>query len=185
MTVLALLAMVLSLRVAISDLYARRVPNAWLLCALLAGAAWLLLGVLPGILPAGAAPVAPHVIGLFAGLVALLPFHLLRWMGAGDVKFFAVLGALLGWQALLPVWLGANALAGLHALAVLAWRATSRCLPQRALAWQAHASVQWHARAGVQRMHAARDGREGIPYAAYLGIAAIAWAFGQYLEGAA
>ena len=40
----------------------------------------------------------PYAAGAALGLVALLPFHALRWMGAGDVKFFSVLGLMLGWQ---------------------------------------------------------------------------------------
>jgi Flp pilus assembly protein protease CpaA len=57
-------------------------------------------------------PWLPHVAGAALGLLALLPFYALRWMGAGDVKFFAVLGLMLGWQALLPVWLVASLAAG-------------------------------------------------------------------------
>lgn len=167
MTALGLLAMVLSLRIAISDLYARRVPNAWLLAA--SGAGVVILTALalssPGI------AVGTHVAGLVIGLLALLPFHLIRWMGAGDVKFFAVLGLLLGSQALLPVWIGASLLAGAHAIAVYAWRSVRSRLPLRVMSAQ-HALQE---RPGMQQMHAARQGRVGIPYAAYLGFSAIVW----------
>ena len=101
MTLLGLLAIGVSLRIAISDLYARRVPNAWLLTACAISIALIIAGQFS----APRLPWGSHVAGAVLGLVALLPFYAMRWMGAGDVKFFSVLGLMLGWQALLPVWI--------------------------------------------------------------------------------
>lgn len=157
-----------------SDFYARRVPNRWLLLALAVGAllhahAWL----------AGQAgfPVAA-LLGLGIGLVALLPFYAIGWMGAGDVKFFAVLGFLLGWRALLPIWIGASLLAGVHALLALSGphlvAQLATVTPLRLQFCLQNGRTRLSRNGGWQRMQAARQGRHGIPYAAYLAIATLA-----------
>ena len=159
------LAIVLSVLVAASDLYARRVPNRWLLAALAVGACLAFLGWVAG---RAAAP-WPHLLGLLAGLAALLPFHLLGWMGAGDVKFFATLGFLLGAPALLPVGIIGSLLGGVHALAVLlARRWCTLALPGRT-------RVQaWLAPPAADASPAARRrAQPGLPYAAYLAVGAL------------
>lgn len=161
--VLPTLAIVLSALVVLSDLYARRVPNAWLAAALLLAAS---AGLLQWILGT-ARPSWPSVPGFIIGLVSMLPFYAIRWMGAGDVKYFATLGFLLGTYALLPIWAIGCLLTGVHAAVVLVFR-----LPQIAYApgvstarQRLHASPVW------QRVLRARQGRMGQPHAAYLGIA--------------
>lgn len=42
--------------------------------------------------------------GFALALIALLPFHLMGWMGAGDVKLAAALGIWLGNDLLIPTW---------------------------------------------------------------------------------
>jgi len=164
--ILALAALPLCLQVCATDLYARRVSNRALIAALLAAAGILLLDGADGLQWRQAG------LGLACGLL-LLPCYAIGWMGAGDVKFFAVLGALLGPAALLPVWIGASLLAGLHALYVISAARLAMHLPLT-LRLAAH-SVQAHpaSRAWQTRLHHARQGRRGIPYAAYLGIFAI------------
>lgn len=176
MLLFAMLATTLSMRVIASDLYARRVPNRWLLGALLLGTLLLAWQATQQ----GIASTAPHGAGLLLGLCSLLPFHAMRWMGAGDVKFFAVLGFLLGWQALLPVWIGASLLAGVHAVAVYSWRGLRLHIPPRLMLLQHN--VAQHPT--LQQLQQARGGREGIPYAAYLGLTSIGWV-GWTLWGAA
>lgn len=155
------LVVALSVLTIASDLYAHRVRNAWLLVALLLGAAWMVWMWLAG--EAGAPWAA--LVGLMVGLLALLPFHLLGWMGAGDVKFFAVLGFLMGGKALLPIWIVASLLGGVHALLLI-------------LSRRAGVSVQWMqerlASTGSWRdVLAARQGRRGLPYAAYMAMGAL------------
>ena len=56
--------------------------------------------------------------GVF-GLVGLLPFWVFRLMGAGDVKFFAVMGLLAGAWILPPVFIIGSLIAGVIALVFL------------------------------------------------------------------
>ncbi|MBH1432045.1 prepilin peptidase [Stenotrophomonas maltophilia] len=171
MTLLGLLAIALCLRITISDLYARRVPNAWLL----ATSALAVLLLVTGQFNAPRLPWLPHVAGAALGLMALLPFYALRWMGAGDVKFFCVLGLMLGWQALLPIWIAASLAAGAHAALVLASRRLRWMLPLGLQAQVSRANAHWHSHPALRGMQSARQGRRGIPYAAYLALAAIGW----------
>lgn len=159
------LAAVLSVLVAASDLYARRVPNRWLLAALAVGACLAASDWLAG---RTGAP-WPQLLGLLAGFAALLPFHLIGWMGAGDVKFFATLGFLLGAPALLPIGIAGSLLGGVHALASpLARRWCTLALPGWTL-------VQaWPAPPAADASPAARRrARPGLPYAAYLAAGAL------------
>ncbi|MCF7751376.1 prepilin peptidase [Bacillus subtilis subsp. subtilis] len=174
MSLLPVLALLLSAQVAISDLYARRVSNRWLLC--------VGLGALGGLLWMWVARGAPfpgmHLAGVVVGLAALLPFYALGWMGAGDVKYFAVLGLLLGAPALLPIWIISSLLAGVHALCVLLAPGVRTALPLRMQWLHERAQQHWQAQPFARRIHALRQGRVGIPYAAYLAAATlgyIAW----------
>jgi prepilin peptidase CpaA len=170
MSLLPLLAMLLSLRIAISDLYARRVPNAWLAVSASAALAWLLGSRIAGADDA----LLPHLAGAVLGLAALLPFYMVGWMGAGDVKYFAVLGLLLGWQALLPVWLLSSLLAGAHVLGLVLTRQLAGALPLRLQLLRERAVQHWQRRPVARDIRGARQGRVGIPYAAYLAFATVA-----------
>jgi prepilin peptidase CpaA len=173
LTLLPALVTVLSVLVIISDLYARRVPNAWLLAALAIGTGLLLTGWIQGT----GGPPWPAVVGLGVGLAVLLPVHLFGWMGAGDVKLFAVFGFLLGAKALLPIWIIASVIAGIHATLVLLSRhLLSRAIPgwSSAQAWATASSVGRH-------IGKARHGRQGLPYAAWLGIGALITVFNPEL----
>jgi prepilin peptidase CpaA len=87
----------------------RRIPN-WLV---LAGVgAGLALSVAPG-----GVGLANALLGMAAGFALLLPLHLLRVMGAGDVKLMAAVGSLVGLQAVLAVVLIALVAGGVLALA--------------------------------------------------------------------
>lgn len=149
----------------LSDLYAHRVRNVWLLSALCLGGAWM--GWLWMQRMSG--PPWTALAGLLIGLVALLPFHVFGWMGAGDVKFFATLGFLLGSKALLPIWIIASVLGGMHAAILLVARKNGVSMAGVVAMMQTslRASRLWH------RVLAARQGRKGLPYAAYMAIGAM------------
>ncbi|MCL7713515.1 prepilin peptidase [Stenotrophomonas mori] len=173
----AALAAVLGAYTVYTDLYARRVSNRGLLAAVLGGVAASLL------LPAISTPPGMAATGLLLGLAALLPFYVLGWMGAGDVKLFAVLGLLLGARALVPLWIIASLLAGAYALAVLFARSRHAshllaCLPAVDRARERMCGCGW-----FNRMMASRQGRSGIPYAAYLGIATLMVTFPEGTHG--
>lgn len=168
-----LLALLLAIRIAISDLYARRVSNRWLAAAIGAGLGWMLLFWMLG---RTSFPVA-GLLGAIAGLLALMPFYVLRWMGAGDVKYFAVIGLLLGWQALLPVWIVASLISGAHAVGILASRYAIPRLPALQM-MSTHIEQTLHRRDWWHRLQRARGTRRGMPYAAYLSVGVFVWVFG-------
>jgi prepilin peptidase CpaA len=62
------------------------------------------------------------LLGMLLGLGLLLPFVLLRSLGAGDWKLVGALGACLGPHPLLAVLFGAVLVAGAMALAVIIWK---------------------------------------------------------------
>ena len=157
--------------VAAMDLHSRKVRN-WM----------VLLGLATGL--AALFSAHPFQISLWRGLTgmlvafaALLPFYALRWMGAGDVKFAAVIGLWFGLSpSLLFIWLGGSLLAGLHGLAVVSWRVL------RASPWAGWLQARLplplgSALAAMPSTPAAPGGkqsiRRSIPYAGYLAIAAI------------
>ncbi len=98
------LLLLLLVAICVSDFRARRIPNRLVLAGLLAALAWQALGPSgAGLFHAGA-PGAPGAASALAGAAAafagFLLLHLLRTMGAGDVKLMAMLGAFFGVEAL-------------------------------------------------------------------------------------
>lgn len=101
-------------------------------------------------------------------------------MGAGDVKFGAVLGLWFGFSpSLLYVWLGGSLLAGLHGLAVIGWRVV-RGHPQfQALMAFSGISLKadWNKELKVVKNTEPANRRQRIqrtiPYAGYLALAAL------------
>jgi len=93
----------------------RRIPNWLTLSGLGAGAVvnTILYGW-PGLKAA--------LLGAALGLGLLLPFVLIRSLGAGDWKLAGALGACLGPRQLLSVLVGTILVAGAMALAVVVWK---------------------------------------------------------------
>ncbi|MES2024387.1 MAG: prepilin peptidase [Pseudomonadota bacterium] len=147
------------------DILFRRVPNGVLLLALLAHAGYFFVtghGI-TGV------DVSQSLIGGVVGLLIFLPLYIWRVMGAGDVKFLIVLGALLGLKGLIGAWLLGSLLAGVHAIVFYFSETLVAVMPLGL-----HRLMQQMANSEVyQRVLNARQGRQGIPYAAYLAIAVI------------
>jgi prepilin peptidase CpaA len=96
------------------DLRTRRVPNPLTAFLALSGVGFAASGI-------GHLTVAGSVAGLLVGFALMLPGHFLGGTGAGDVKLFAAMGALLGPAPIVGAFLY-TAIAG-GALAVfVAWR---------------------------------------------------------------
>jgi len=91
------------------DWRSRRIPN-WLTIPS------LVLGIALNGLISGWPGVKAGLAGAGLGLALLLPFVLLRGLGAGDWKLMGALGAFLGPQKLLIVLFGTIVIAGLMAV---------------------------------------------------------------------
>ncbi|MBW8372541.1 A24 family peptidase [Stenotrophomonas sp.] len=181
MELLPLVALLLGVQVAIHDLYARRVSNRGLLLATgvaLVALAWQWM-------MAGRGFPGTHLLGFALGLLSLLPFYVIGWMGAGDVKYFAVIGLLLGATSLLPIWIIASLLAGAHAMCVIVARRIVPALSHGALSTDSSGPVSRRLQPVVAQWRHARQGRVGIPYAAYLALASLWWVLQQHFGGAA
>lgn len=136
------------------DLRSRKVKNWMVLLGLATGLVALFSGAQPFQVTAWGG-----LLGMGVAFAALLPFYVLRWMGAGDVKFAAVAGLWFGLSpALLAIWLGGSLLAGLHGLAVLVWR--------KRLTGQGLAN-------GMQLTLNPKTIKRSIPYAGYMAITAL------------
>ncbi len=97
----------------------RRIPN------------WL---TVPGLVVGVAVNTAVHgwpgmkasLLGAGLGLLVLLPFVLIRALGAGDWKLTGALGAFLGPSLLVTVLIGSMLVAGLMALALVVYKGRLR-----------------------------------------------------------
>ena len=83
---------------ALIDLRTRRIPN-----AISVGLA--ALGVVLAAGGASGTSVASSLAGFFAGLLLMMPGHLLGATGAGDVKLFAAVGAVVGLERIVGAFL--------------------------------------------------------------------------------
>ena len=108
-------AALLAMCAGILDWRYRRIPN-WLTASGLAAgvAVNMILYHWPGLKAA--------LMGTLLGLGLLLPFVLVRSLGAGDWKLAGALGACLGPRQLLSVLMGTILVAGVMALAVVIWK---------------------------------------------------------------
>jgi prepilin peptidase CpaA len=110
------LAVALALTAGWTDWRSRRIPN-WLTVP------GLLVGILVNVLAQGwRSGLKASLLGAGLGLLVMLPFVLLRSLGAGDWKLAGALGAFLGWEALLNVLAGSIFLAGIMALGLVFYK---------------------------------------------------------------
>ncbi len=110
-----MLATIPALVAGITDLRWRRIPN-WLTVPT------LVLGIGVNWLAAGWAGTKESLLGAGLGLGLLLPFVLLRSLGAGDWKLAGALGAFLGPSRLTTVLVGTILMAGLMAVIMIVWK---------------------------------------------------------------
>jgi prepilin peptidase CpaA len=108
-------AVLLSLIAGWTDLRSRRIPN-WLTVS------GLLAGVATNTILGGKNGLISSLIGALVGLGLLLPFVLLRSLGAGDWKLAGALGAFAGRELLIDLLLGSVFVAGLMALALIIYK---------------------------------------------------------------
>jgi prepilin peptidase CpaA len=103
----------------ISDWRSRRIPN-WLTVP------GLLLGIAVNSAVRGWPGARDSLLGAGLGLLLLLPFVLLRSLGAGDWKLVGALGAFLGPQRLIAVLFLSVLIAGVMALLLIIWKGRVR-----------------------------------------------------------
>jgi prepilin peptidase CpaA len=112
-------AVLLSLVAAATDLRSRRIPN-WLTVP------GLLIGVAANTALGGWSGLKASVLGATVGLALLLPFVLLRSLGAGDWKLAGALGAFAGPGGLVNLLLGSVLVAGVMAMALVIYKRRTR-----------------------------------------------------------
>lgn len=141
-----------------ADLLTHRVPNRLTGCLLCVG---LALGLSLG----GWRGLEDAILGTLVGLGILLPFYLLRAMGAGDVKLLAALGSLLG-----PHW---TLIAGIYTMLIGGMLAIGYVVvgSVRAAAVLERASVMARLQQATTRAQQMR--RERFPYAIAISLGAL------------
>jgi prepilin peptidase CpaA len=93
----------------------RRIPN-WLTVP------GLVLGIAVNSIARGWAGTKESLLGAGLGLLILLPFVLVRSLGAGDWKLVGALGAFLGPQHLITVLFATLLIAGVMAFVLVVWK---------------------------------------------------------------
>lgn len=109
------LATVLAISAGWTDWRSRRIPN-WLTVP------GLLLGIAVNSLAWGWRGTKDSLLGAGLGLALLLPFVLIRSLGAGDWKLVGAMGAFVGPRPLILVLLVAVLIAGLMGVVLIIWK---------------------------------------------------------------
>ncbi|TIC85254.1 prepilin peptidase [Crenobacter intestini] len=102
--------------------------------------------------------------GLALGFALLLPFYLIRVMGAGDVKLMAMVGAFVGGDQILAVWLLTLLCGGVLSLA-LALRHRMLGAVLRNTGWIAFATLNRLGRDAAPTLAAEHGNKARLPYA--------------------
>lgn len=111
------------------DIRFRRIPNWLVLPALLVGFLFnAVIGFIDqsGTYVYGLAGLKHAALGFGVALLIYFPLYLLRGMGAGDVKLMAALGALMGWQYWVVVFVLTSAVGLVLALVLMLTRGRFR-----------------------------------------------------------
>ena len=112
-------AVLLSVVAGWTDLRSRRIPN-WLTVS------GLVIGIAANTALGGWGGLKTSLLGAAVGLALLLPFVLLRSLGAGDWKLAGSLGAFAGPGILVDVLLGSVFVAGVMAVALVIYKGRVR-----------------------------------------------------------
>lgn len=116
-----------------SDQRVQRIPNSLVIATLCIGLALHTLGPVntrDGLFDnyPGALGFWPSLLGMLTGLLIFLPLHLVRAMGAGDVKFMAAMGAYTGPSQALILALCILIAGGVMSISLMWWRHQSRAV---------------------------------------------------------
>lgn len=156
-----------------TDARTRRISNKLVLVGALTGLA------LNTVLPEGAGLFSAlpgrlgflNALGGFAvGLGTLLPFYLLRAMGAGDVKLMAMIGAFLGPASILGAVLMTFLAGGILAIAVALWKGVLRSTLANVRSMMLNTAIKTMSGQGAQMEAPPASATGKLPYA--LAIAA-------------
>ena len=112
-------AVLLSVVAGWTDLRSRRIPN-WLTVS------GFLIGIAANTVLGGWGGLKTSLLGAAVGLAMLLPFVLLRSLGAGDWKLAGSLGAFVGPGILVDLLLGSVFVAGVMAVALVIYKGRVR-----------------------------------------------------------
>lgn len=110
-----------------SDLRTRRIPN-WL------SLSGCLVGLLLSALISGSVGAMSAGAGMLLAFAIALPFWLIGWVGAGDVKLLAAVGAFVGSGLVFKVLIATGLAGGLLAAGALMWRGMLGQMIQRMIA---------------------------------------------------
>jgi len=109
------LAMALAVTAGITDWRSRRIPN-WLTVP------GLLVGIAANAAGGGWSGVKTSLLGAGLGLLLLLPFVILRSLGAGDWKLAGALGAFVGPGVLINLLMASVFVAGIMAVGLVIYK---------------------------------------------------------------
>ena len=150
----------------------RRIPN-WLTVP---GAA---LGIIVNTILYRLPGLRSALLGMALGLALLMPFVLVRSLGAGDWKLAGALGACLGPRPLVAVLVAAILVAGVMALAVVVW--TGRL--KQTLANIAHiAAALFNLRLPGPELSLDNPQATKIPFGVALALAALLYAVSSAMQ---
>ena len=153
--VIANAALLIPLAVIITyyDVRYRRIPNAFVLAALMSG---LAINLIFG----GASGVLASLAGCVFAFALMFIFHVFGAMGAGDVKLFAAIGSIFGAHLVLPTFLVVVLTGGLLAVVSMVRAGAVRSTMLRVLQILVGLLPGWQ----MPRFHVPTDKRQTIPY---------------------